>query len=288
MLGLQSAGAGCVVPLGGVSHAAAQRLAYLPSAAAPPAAVQPASQLLYAASELMRLALLLPAAVASDHPALTAMSGAAEVSAQDVAEARHLATRPVEIVARTKIPLKEWGTADFVVFRGGYAQRDHLGLVFGDPDPNEPVPLRLHSSCITGDLFGSLRCDCGDQLRQSLSQLKKLGSGVLLYLDQEGRGTGIAAKIRAYGYQACGFDTFDADAQLGFEHDERRYDVAVAMLEALGISKVRLMTNNPAKVEALRGGGIEVVERIPLIGAETTENSRYLHAKAVRNGHLLR
>ena len=280
-------GAGCVMPLRGLSHAEAQRLAYLPGAVAS-AAPQPASHLISAASELMRLALLLPAVVASDHPALTGMADAAEIAARDVAEARLRAAPPVEVVARTRIPLDEWGTADFVVFRGGTAQRDHVGLVFGHPAPDEPVPLRLHSSCITGDLFGSLRCDCGDQLRQSLSQLKALGSGVLLYLDQEGRGTGIAAKIRAYEYQARGFDTFDADAQLGFDHDDRRYDTAIAMLNALGIGSVRLMTNNPAKVEALRAGGIEVVERIPLIGAETRENSRYLHAKAVRNGHLLR
>ena len=177
--------------------------------------------------------------------------------------------------------------SEFAVFRGGVAQRDQVAIIVGQPDLSKPVPVRVHSSCLTGDLFGSLKCDCGDQLRRGLAKLKELGGGVLLYLDQEGRGTGIAAKMRAYGYQHAGLDTIDADAQLGFGPDERRYGSAVAMLHGLGIKRITLLTNNPSKVERLRAAGIEVVERIPVTGEITAENEQYLRTKAARAGHAL-
>ncbi|RBC86479.1 GTP cyclohydrolase, partial [Xanthomonas oryzae pv. oryzae] len=157
----------------------------------------------------------------------------------------------------------------------------------GQPDLMSAVPVRVHSSCLTGDLFGSLKCDCGDQLRHGLAKLKELGGGVLLYLDQEGRGTGIAAKMRAYGYQHAGLDTIDADAQLGFGPDERRYGSAVAMLQGLGIGRIRLLTNNPAKAERLRAAGIAVEDRIAITGDITAENEQYLRTKAARAGHAL-
>lgn len=285
-LGLHCGAEGCLAPLHGRSYVEAQSLAYL-AGAPPPESLQPAPPLFAAARELCRIGLLLPALVASGAPALTQRPDFPAVDVLDITAALALAKAPFEIVARTAIPLREWGEAEFVAFRGGPGRRDHIGLIFGSPDTRDAVPVRLHSSCLTGDLFGSLRCDCGDQLRLSLGQIRELGSGVLLYLEQEGRGNGIAAKLRAYKYQACGLDTFDADAALGFEHDERTYGTAIAMLRALGISKVRLMTNNPAKLDALRLGGMEVVERIPLIAPETAENSRYLYAKAARGGHLL-
>jgi GTP cyclohydrolase II len=175
----------------------------------------------------------------------------------------------------------------FAVFRGGVAQRDQVAIIVGHPDADAVVPVRVHSSCLTGDLFGSLKCDCGDQLRQGLLKLKELGGGVLLYLDQEGRGTGIAAKMRAYGYQHDGLDTIDADAQLGFGADERRYDAAVAMLGLLGIRRIKLLSNNPSKVERLRAAGVDVVDREPVTGLITAENEHYLRTKAARAGHAL-
>jgi GTP cyclohydrolase II len=147
--------------------------------------------------------------------------------------------------------------------------------------------VRLHSACLTGDVFGSLRCDCGEQLRQSVAALQALGGGVLLYLSQEGRGIGLANKLRAYALQDGGRDTIDADLQLGFSPDERRYGVAAAMLLALGYAHIRLMTNNPDKIEALTGAGITIVERLPLLAGITPQNRRYMDAKRTRARHLL-
>jgi len=141
-------------------------------------------------------------------------------------------------------------------------------VIVGNPDLRGVVPVRVHSSCLTGDLFGSLKCDCGDQLRRALRTLKELGGGILLYLDQEGRGTGIAAKMRAYGYQHEGLDTIDADAQLGFGADERRYGSAIAMLRGLGVQRIQLLTNNPTKVQHLRNAEVMLREtaRVGRIG----------------------
>ncbi len=241
-----------------------------------------------AAVEVARLGLLLPAMLAVDVSAdASAFEGCGRLSLQDLQQGAAHAAHGYELVARAPVPLRDAGMSQFVVFRGGVAQRDQVAVVVGHPDLSQPVPVRVHSSCLTGDLFGSLKCDCGDQLRRALAMLKDLGGGVLLYLDQEGRGTGIAAKMRAYGYQHDGLDTIDADAQLGFGPDERRYGSAVAMLHGLGISKVRLLTNNPAKAERLRAAGIDVVERIPVTGRITHENEQYLRTKAARAGHLL-
>jgi GTP cyclohydrolase II len=163
-----------------------------------------------------------------------------------------------------------------------------VAVVIGErKDWPDEVPVRIHSSCLTGDLFGSLRCDCGEQLRSGVSNIEKMGGGVLLYLAQEGRGIGLANKLRAYTLQDQGHDTVDADQILGFGEDERRYCVAVDMLAALGINKVRLLTNNPTKLRALAEGGIEVAGRQELYGVVTKENRRYLAAKANRSGHML-
>ena len=241
-----------------------------------------------AAIELAWLSLLLPALVvtplaASDSDG--AWSASAAVAVSDVCQPP--ASTAYEVVSRTPVPLRDAGWSEFVVFRGGIAQRDQVAVVVGQPDLSAVVPVRVHSSCLTGDLFGSLKCDCGDQLRHGLAALQAKGGGVLLYLDQEGRGTGIAAKMRAYGYQHEGLDTIDADAQLGYGADGRRYDAAVAMLRGLGITRIELLSNNPTKAERLAQGGIEVVGRSAVTGEVTAQNEQYLRTKAARAGHHL-
>lgn len=285
-LGIDTSG-GIRLPLGDGDPAMLAALAWH-RAGEPPAEWAPGEPLDAAAADVARLGLLLPALVATAVDAGdTAFDACAALATADLRDGAPRAARDIEIVARTPVPLRDFGTARFTVFRGGVAQRDQVAVTIGEPDTTQPVPVRVHSACLTGDLFGSLMCDCGDQLRRALVALRDLGGGVLLYLDQEGRGTGIAAKMRAYGYQHDGLDTIDADAQLGFGADERRYDMAAAMLQALGIDAVRLLSNNPSKVERLRAAGIAVVERLPLAGAVTAQNERYLRTKAVRAGHAL-
>lgn len=242
---------------------------------------------LAALCDLAGVALLLPAFLC--RPADDAANLGVDLLALDAADVREALGTEASFaeVARTPVPLRDLPAAEFVVFRGGLAQRDQLAIVVGRPDLSKPVPVRIHSSCITGDLFGSLKCDCGDQLREGLQLIAQRGGGVLLYLDQEGRGTGLASKMRAYRLQHDGFDTIDADAELGFEADGRRYGAAVAMLRELGIGSVELLTNNPSKIAALQEAGIEVRGRTPVLGAVTAENQNYLVTKAVRAGHLL-
>lgn len=279
---------GARIALDGVSYDRLASLAYLRDAEVP-RQWQPGDALDAGAAEVARLGLLLPAMLAVEvDPGDGAFAGCQQLSLADLDEGcAKAAAGKYERVIRTPVPLREIGMSEFVVFRGGVAQRDQVAIVVGRPDLSQPVPVRVHSSCLTGDLFGSLKCDCGDQLRHGLAKLKELGGGVLLYLDQEGRGTGIAAKMRAYGYQHAGLDTIDADAQLGFGPDERRYGSAVAMLRGLGIARIRLLTNNPAKVERLRAAGVEVIDRVPVTGEITLENEQYLRTKAARAGHLL-
>ena len=148
------------------------------------------------------------------------------------------------------------------------------------------MPIRLHSACLTGDLFGSLKCDCGEQLRRAVQSFAEGSGGVLLYLDQEGRGIGLSNKMRAYALQAEGFDTVDADAVLGYGADERRYEIAAQMVSLLGYKRVSLLTNNPRKIAALGSYGIEVTDRIALVGTINPHNERYLKAKVERSGHL--
>ena len=157
----------------------------------------------------------------------------------------------------------------------------------GRPDLARPVPVRLHSACLTGDLFGSLKCDCGPQLHAALATMRGTGWGILLYLRQEGRGIGLVNKLRAYQLQDQGFDTVDANTRLGFAVDARDFGVAAAMLRLIGQRRIRLMTNNPAKVEALREVGVEVIERVPHQLPPNPHNERYLATKRDRTGHLL-
>jgi GTP cyclohydrolase II len=238
------------------------------------------------ALELLRLALVLPAALVAplqgDAPAdLLAVPGEA-VRAYRAEQARSIA-----IVSRAAVPLEGARDTEFVVFRGGEGLRDQVAIVVGRPDLTRPVPVRLHSACLTGDLFGSLKCDCGDQLRDTVRWMAEGEGGILLYLDQEGRGNGLANKIRAYGLQARGFDTYDADEVLGFDLDGRRFDFAAEMLRQLGVTAVRVLTNNPEKIAALAKAGIRVVADERVLGRRTEENVRYLASKRDRAGHFI-
>jgi GTP cyclohydrolase II len=220
------------------------------------------------------------AAAASFDPPLITVAAAA------VTPFRELALATLTVASEAQVPLHGGQAARFVVFRdvvGGTA----TAVIVGAPDFLRPVPVRMHSACLTGDVFGSRRCDCGDQLRLALARLDEAGGGIILYLRQEGRGLGLANKMRAYQLQDEGLDTLDANATLGFDDDERDYGIAVRMLELLGCKRVLLLTNNPAKLDGLVRAGIEVSGRIPLQGAINSDNRRYLTAKATRAGHKL-
>lgn len=242
---------------------------------------------------LARLALLLPAviSVSIDSDTQGALDGLARVSvgAIDAYRARQRAT--VELIADTPVPLEMAPHSRFVVFRGGEGMRDQIAVVIGgkdgEPDPSRPVLVRLHSACLTGDLFGSLKCDCGDQLRGAAGFMAENGGGVVLYLDQEGRGNGISNKLRAYRLQADGHDTFEADEILGFDLDQRHFEFAASMLKQLGFSTIKLLTNNPAKITALQQAGLSVVGSQRLNGRLNAHNHGYLSAKRDRAGHMI-
>jgi GTP cyclohydrolase II len=162
---------------------------------------------------------------------------------------------------------------------------DQVAIIIGNPNFGEPIPVRLHSACLTGDVFGSRRCDCGDQLQLALAHLESVGGGIVLYLAQEGRGIGLANKMRAYRLQDAGLDTRDANTVLGFEDDERDYGTAAMMLRSLNCTRIVLLTNNPAKLDGLIKAGIEIAARVPLEAPINSHNRRYLTTKAVRSGH---
>ena len=189
----------------------------------------------------------------------------------------------LEIAASSAMTLDGVEAARLLVFRDAIGN-ESIALIVGDPDLSQPVLVRLHSECLSGDVFGSRRCDCGDQLRLALSQIQSSG-GIILYLRQEGRGVGLLNKIRAYGLQDAGLDTVEANMTLGFETDERDYRVAGRMLKLLGCQRVLLLTNNPAKLAGLAETGIEVCDRVPLHAPVTASNRRLLETMAVRAGH---
>ncbi len=179
------------------------------------------------------------------------------------------------------------GQYRMVVFTEAQTGLEHFAMIMGQSGSVGPALTRIHSECITGDLFGSFRCDCGDQLATARKRIAEHGAGVIIYLRQEGRGIGLANKLRAYALQDQGFDTVDANLRLGFPADQRDFGVAASMLLQLGVDSVKLMTNNPGKVEALESVGIRVVERIPLRAQIRPENRRYLSTKAEKLGHCL-
>jgi GTP cyclohydrolase II len=193
----------------------------------------------------------------------------------------------LERLSEAAVPLADAARCRLVVFRDRRDGSEHVAVMVGDVDPAGVVDVRVHSACLTGDLFGSLRCDCGDQLRGAIRRFAELGSGVLLYVEQEGRGIGLANKLRAYTLQEQGLDTIDANLQLGFAADERRYEVAAALLGQLGIGRIRLHTNNPRKLRALEAAGVEVTDFRTLAGAVNPHNERYIQVRRERAGHLV-
>lgn len=244
-----------------------------------------------AAVTLSKLARLLPAAVitpivdADDIHAWAHRRDFLSVDTADVFQFERAAVRSLQRIGEARVPLEGADDTKIVAFRPADGGREHLAIVIGAPDDSEPVLVRLHSECFTGDLLGSLRCDCGDQLQGAMNEIKKSGSGVLLYLAQEGRGIGLINKLRAYQLQDAGFDTMDANEQLGFDADERVYMPAAKMLGLLGINQVRLMTNNPEKVSALERSGVNIVERVVHAFPSNEHNEFYLQTKASRTGH---
>ena len=239
----------------------------------------------YAAGvRLAKLGGLLPALVVAkaDPKALPRLS----IKASEIFDYDREAVKTLKVVARARVPLEDSEKTELVAFRSADGGAEHYAIVIGDAPTNAPVLARLHSECFTGDLLGSLKCDCGAQLRGAIAAIAKAGGGVLLYLAQEGRGIGLINKLRAYRLQDQGFDTVDANERLGFESDERLYNVAARMFQLLGYKSVRLMTNNPDKVSSLEEAGILVAERVPHMFPSNTHNEGYLRTKAERSGHL--
>jgi len=248
-----------------------------------------------AAIRLCKLARLLPAAIVGAPVAGAAVRGddwaqeqnllvatTEDIEGYDARSAQRLTQ-----VAASRVPLADAENARLIAFRPEDGGTEHFAIVIGDPSRSEPVLTRLHSECFTGDLLGSLRCDCGEQLRGAIREIAAGGSGVLLYLAQEGRGIGLINKLRAYQLQDQGFDTVDANLRLGFESDERLFLPAATMLRLLGFGKVRLMTNNPDKVSGLERWGVQVAERVPHAFPANDHNAFYLSTKAEKSGHLL-
>ena len=244
-----------------------------------------------AAVALAKLAALLPAALilplaAAEAALARRRTDIATVDMEEVLS-RRAAMAGLTQVAEARVPLADAEDARLVAFRPGDGGSEHLAILIGNPAPGVAALARIHSQCFTGDVLGSLRCDCGDQLRGAIAAIAEAGGGVLLYLAQEGRGIGLINKLRAYQLQDAGFDTVDANEQLGFDADERVYLPAAEMLRQLGFNTVRLLTNNPEKVAALERYGIRVVERVRHVFPANGHNERYLRTKATRSGHLL-
>ena len=242
---------------------------------------------------LTKLARLLPAAVvatvvnpdADDLAAWSTRHKLLLVDAGDVFQYEHTAARRLRPVSEARVPLLGAEETRIIAFRPADGGLEHLAIVIGDPQPDKAVLARLHSECFTGDLLGSLRCDCGDQLRGAIQEIAACGGGILLYLAQEGRGIGLVNKLRAYELQDRGHDTMDANEQLGFDADERVYLPAARMLRHLGFERVRLMTNNPEKVAALSQCGVVIEQRVAHAFPSNEHNEAYLRTKAARGGH---
>jgi GTP cyclohydrolase II len=247
----------------------------------------PAGPAATAAIELTKLVQKLPALlIAAADPASAFDPPFIAVAARAVAEVRRNLVRSLAIAGGAEVPLHGGIATRFVVFRDAVGGSP-VAIVVGAPDFSQPVAIRLHSACLTGDVFGSRRCDCGDQLRLAVTSLQRAGGGVILYLEQEGRGLGLANKMRAYELQDAGLDTVDANTTLGFDDDERDYAVAARMLKILGCQRVVMLTNNPGKLEGLADAGIEIAGRLPLNTEINAHNRRYLAALATRAGHML-
>ena len=258
---------------------------------------KPPSEAAVASVLLAKLAGLLPATAifALNEREQKALQGEAAVAEVPVGAIRGFEARAasnLQLLTRARVPLKGAEEAELVAFRPKDGGQEHYAVIIGDKRadslaPPGPVLARIHSECFTGDFLGSLKCDCGDQLRGAVKAIAAAGGGVLLYLAQEGRGIGLMNKLRAYRLQDEGFDTMEANRRLGFAADERLYDVGARMLTLLGYGKVRLMTNNPEKMRALERAGIEVTERVPHRFPDNIHNRDYLRVKTEKGGHLL-
>jgi len=252
-------------------------------------AISPAGPAAIAAIELAKLVQRLPALLVADAdtvPEMTFDPPLVSVEAKAVGHFQRNIINSLTIAGDARVPLQNGITTRVVVFRDAIGGSP-VAIIVGQPDFSRPMPVRLHSACLTGDVFGSRRCDCGDQLKLALTRLEEAGGGVILYLEQEGRGLGLANKMRAYDLQDDGLDTVDANTTLGFDDDERDYGVAARMLEMLGCNRVVMLTNNPGKLAGVAGAGIEISGRMPLNTPINAHNRRYLSAMARRAGHLL-
>ncbi len=241
------------------------------------------------AIQLAKQAQVLPAVLCCPLPDGAALAAKMDLTRLDMQLTAPLlaATSPMTDVIHARLPLTVSDAGRLHVFRPEDGSVEHYAVEIGQPDRDAPVLARLHSACFTGDVLGSLKCDCGPQLHGALAQMGNEGAGVLLYLNQEGRGIGLANKMRAYSLQDQGFDTVEANHRLGFEDDERDFRIGAAILKEMGFSAVRLMTNNPAKLEMMQHAGITVTERVPLKVGHTAQNAAYLATKARKSGHLL-
>ncbi|MCB1409519.1 MAG: GTP cyclohydrolase II [Rhodobacter sp.] len=239
-----------------------------------------------AAIRLVKSAQLLPAALLVETARAAGLAAAHGLTTLDIADTVTSETRLSPVIA-ARLPMRLAGAGRLHVFRPEDGGIEHYAVEIGRPMRDAPVLARLHSACFTGDVLGSLKCDCGPQLHAALAAMHEAGSGVLLYLNQEGRGIGLANKMRAYSLQDQGFDTVEANHRLGFEDDERDFRLGAELLRKMGFQSVRLLTNNPRKVAMLEKGGIAVSERVPLKVGETAENAAYLATKAAKSGHLL-
>ncbi|MEP3279750.1 MAG: GTP cyclohydrolase II [Stappiaceae bacterium] len=254
--------------------------------------VAPAGPVARAALELAKTGRHLPAVLLSErrtpdeNERLCRDFDIQSLSADTIMGFRETLAHTLSVASDARVPLDNDIDTRFVVFRDAIGNIS-TAVVIGDPATDHPLPIRIHSSCVTGDIFGSRRCDCGPQLQMALKQINELGGGCLLYLEQEGRGIGLANKMRAYRLQDNGLDTVDANTALGFHDDERDYFAATAMLRSLGWNEVELLTNNPQKVAALTSAGMNVVRRLPVLAPVNADNHRYLKTKAQRAGHWL-
>lgn len=234
---------------------------------------------------LAKHAELLPALLVS-HSLLSNQIDDWSIEIDDILDGIAQQSRSLRVVSEVQVPLEDVETSRIIAFRPNDGGVEHLAIIIGEPDFDHPVLVRLHSECFTGDLLGSLRCDCGPQLRGAIAHMAQSGGGILLYLAQEGRGIGLINKLRAYQLQDDGLDTVDANLALGFEEDERNYLPAVQMLQLLDVASVKVMTNNPRKVKALENLGIKVAERVAHVIPANRYNQGYLFTKGTRGGHL--
>jgi GTP cyclohydrolase II len=236
-----------------------------------------------ASVKLTKLAELLPAVLMAR---AIAPKSVVKISAREIRGYEEESVRTLSIVTRARVPLQGAEQTELIAFRAGDGGPENYAIVIGTPSRAKPVLTRVHSECFTGDLLGSLKCDCGPQLRGAIKAISKAGGGVLLYLAQEGRGIGLINKLRAYRLQDQGFDTLQANERLGFEAEERFYGVAAKMLKLLGFNSVKLLTNNPDKIAGLKAEGIKVAKRVQHKFGENAHNRFYLTTKA-KAGHLL-